>query len=251
MSNHIFKYSGRIAPDSPRHSPRAETDGGILIVPHYAYSQWSRERDIPQYAPTVVGRVTGYDPGGDCQGDFMSFKYAIDNNCYAYACCIATNSFAQPGRASAGSMDLRVPKNFTAQNIIHNATLDGLQYIGAQLSASKKPPSSGHLVALLFSAPVPKIGGDPRANWDGDYHWVRCDDAVHHARWSQKDGSDQVTNFDFSGQPITDPRQANWEVSIGPIGRPRGGGPSDPAEFRISYEFVCFMWVPDHGVQII
>jgi len=51
--------------------------------------------------------------------------------------------------------------------------------------------------------------------WKGDFHWVRCDD-VSGGLWSQKDGPDQITNFDFSGKAIQDPRMANWIVNQGP-----------------------------------
>jgi hypothetical protein len=240
----MFKYSGRIEPGSERHSLKSEAKSGALIAPNYAYNEWTQKFDIPQYAPTVVGRAQGYDPGGDCQGNFMSFKYVVDNNCYAYACCIATNSYAQPGRASAGSSDLRVPENFTPTTIRNNATLDGLLYVGADLPDPRKSPGPGHLVALLLSAAVSRSGGDPLANGDVDYHWVRCDDPDHYASWSQKDGDGQVTNYDFAGQPIEDPRRANWTVNQGP-------SDLDPTELSMSYEFVCFLWVPQQGVHII
>jgi len=245
----MFTYRGRIEPGSKRHSPKGRTNTGGLIAPQYAYNAWTNKPDIPQYAPTVAGSVRGYAPGDDCQGAFMPYKHIADNNCYAYACCIATNTFPQPGRASRGSVELD-KYHLTAVNVQENAQLDGLIPVGNQMPDPRDPPGPGHLVALLFSAPVSKIGGDPLANWPGDYHWVRCDDAVHHAKWSQKDGWGQVTDYDFAGQPITDPRSANWRVNYGPIGKPPEGGPDDLNEFVVSYDFVCFMWVPD-GANII
>ncbi|HEX7843359.1 MAG TPA: hypothetical protein VF469_38065 [Kofleriaceae bacterium] len=181
----------------------------------------------------------------------MSFKYQSDNNCYAYACCIASNSFAQPGRHSRGSLNLKEPGSFTEANIIKNAMLDGLLHIGGDMPDPGKPPCPGHLVALLFSAAMFQIGGDPLANWYGDFHWVRCDDPDHYAAWSQKDGGDQVTNFDFAGRPIADPRRANWTVNYGPIGLPDSATSTDQNEFKVVYDFVCFMWVPHQGVHII
>jgi len=94
----------------------------------------------------------------------------------------------------------------------------------------------------MFSAPESKIGGDPTANWPGDYHWARCDDTAAWI-WSQKDGGDQVTNFDFAGESITDPSTANWRVNQGPL--------SDGNEYRVSYDFAYYMYVPNTGVTII
>jgi len=245
-----FKHCGRIDLSSGRHSLKSELGSGDLIAPRYVHDEWTNKPDIPQYAPTIVGSVRGFAPATDCEGAFMSFKYQSDNNCYAYACCIATNSFPQPGRASHGSADLNKDVSFTPANIQRNAERDGLVPAGTQLP-SPGQRGQGHLAALLFSAPVSKIGGDPLANWDGDYHWARCDDAVHYARWSQKDGGGQVTDFDFAGQPITNPALANWTVNNGPVGRPPGAHHTDHNEFKVTYEFVCFMWVPQHGVHII
>ena len=54
---------------------------------------------IAQYAPTVYGGVVArYQPGLDCKGYFMSSTFMTNNNCYNYACNIASNSNAQPGR---------------------------------------------------------------------------------------------------------------------------------------------------------
>ena len=99
----------------------------------------------------------------------------------------------------------------------------------------------GHFVALMISP-----AGD--ANWPGDYHWSRCDNSSGSCgSWSQKDGNDQVTNFDFAGNLITDPATANWTVNQGPI---QTG--SDVGDDQIvDYAFYCYMFVPDSGVNII
>lgn len=254
----LFKYSGRIDPSSIRHSLKgalstrtAEGEEGVLHVPSYAYNAWTQQDDIPQYAPTVVGRVNGFDPSRDCGGAFMAANYQPNNNCYAYGCNTASNSFPQPGRATNGSIDLFTGDNFTAQNVRANAVSDGLREVGETMAslAGFRTNGPGHFVALLFSPPVSSVGGDPNANWPGDYHWARCDDPVGYSSWSQKDGSGQVTDFDFAGKPITNPIEANWTVNQGPIG---GVGPrKDYNEFTTSYEFVCFMWVPYEGIRII
>ena len=98
----------------------------------------------------------------------------------------------------------------------------------------------GQYVALLISPADP----NPNYGWPGDYHWARFDDLASSA-WSQKDGTDQVTNFDFAGHPITDPATANWTVNQGPISK------QDPGDLVVSYAFYAYMYVPQGGVNII
>ena len=237
-----FRYSGRIEPGSLVHSTREEAPDGALIAPHYVQTAWG---SVPQYAPTVRDTNTGYDPAGDCEGYFMSSKYQPNNNCYAYGCNIATNSFPQPGRRSGAPP---LSQDFTGEHVTRNAESDGLVYIGSDweevLAHSESIGGGGHYVALMFSPPESNIGGDPKADWPGDYHWARCDD-LRARSWSQKDGSDQVTNFDFAGHPITDPARANWRVNQGPVSQ------HDSNEYQVTYGFFCYMFVPDGGVDII
>lgn len=239
-----FKFSGRIEPGSLRHATKEEAADGALIPPTYVQTPWG---SVPQYAPTVYGAVDGFNPAGDCGGYYMSYQYQPNNNCYAYACCIAPNSFPQPGRASGGTP---FSQQFTAQVVATNAQGDGLQMVGTTLDelkqhAAARGDANGHYVALMFSPPESNIGGDPNANWPGDYHWARCDDPAQFQSWSQKDGGDQVTNFDFAGYPITSPATANWTVNQGPIGS------GDNNEYIAVYTFYCYMFVPPSGVNII
>lgn len=251
-----FKYSGMIAPDSLLHSPVTGAPDGALIAPNYVDSAWGK---IPQYAALIKGTFNGYDPAGDCNGYYMSNKYQVNNNCYAYGTLLCPNTFPQPGRATAGSINFWKSKDlFTPQNVARNAEMDGLVYVGTtidEIAAFYESRKDGHFVALMFSAPESEIGGDPDANWSGDYHWARCDDNVTFASWSQKDGSDQVTNFDFAGHPITNPATANWRVNQGPIHpSPPGILPpttDDNNEYIVTYDFFCFMFVPDTGVNIL
>jgi len=84
------------------------------------------------------------------------------------------------------------------------------------------------------------------ANWPGDYHWARCDNSSDACdSWSQKDGSDQVTNFDFAGNPINNPMTANLQVTQGPVSS------TDSRELLVEYGFYCFMFVPETSVTII
>jgi hypothetical protein len=238
-----FKFSGRIAEGDLRHSTQETAPDGALIAPTYVPTTWG---NVPQYAGTVQDTNTGYDPAGDCQGYFMSTNYQPNNNCYAYGCNIASNSFAQPGRAS-GAPSLH--SDFTGDHVRDNAVSDGLAYVGTTMEeliahAESTDNANGHYVALMFSPPEASIGGDANANWPGDYHWARCDSLLPMS-WSQKDGGDQVTNFDFAGNPIIDPSVANWRVNQGPIGS------GDNNEYVVTYGFFCFMYVPKSGVTIV
>jgi hypothetical protein len=197
---------------------------------------------VPQYAPTVIDTSVAYDPPGNCDGNFMSYRFQPNNNCYNYSCNIATNSFAQPGRKHG--FFLNFPP--TGPRVVEGAQRDGLLHIGGadMLFSSVTPPASaGHLVALLISKPEKP----DQTGWNGDYHWVRCDDHNTLQSWSQKDGGDQVTHFDFAGIPITNPTEANWSVNQGPTPQTR----DYPDEVVAVYEFYAWMWVPREGADII
>lgn len=248
-----FKFSGVVAGNDQLHRllvapPDARFAAVHEIAPNTVTVTITnpgpnRQVSIPQYAATIIGAANGYDPAGDCNGAFMSAKFQPNNNCYAYACNIATNTFAQPGRAhgnliTAGTLNGADVQGFAEQ--------DGLQAVGqtmAQLRAfaaarAGRGETGGHYVALMIAA--------ADGNWPGDYHWVRCDDDLNFASWSQKDGGDQVTNFDFGGRPITDPSIANWTVNQGPAEPPH-----DYSDLLIDYVFYSFMFVPPTGVTII
>lgn len=236
------RFSGRVAPDDLRHQVVAEgvdasAAGYPVIAPTYVTIPGIGQ--IPQYGPTITGPFVGYSPASDCGGAFMSARFQPNNNCYAYSCDIASNSFAQPGRRH-GFAYSDPP---TGASVQQGAELDGLIAIGATIDELRAHAAdgapAGHYVALLISA------SDTANNWPGDYHWVRCDDQISYASWSQKDGGDQVTDFDFAGQPISDPSSANWTVNQGPISS------SDPDDLVVSYEFFSYMYVPQGAVDII
>lgn len=232
-----LKLSGCIHPDDTRHHIKESVTGDHVIAPSYV--NIPGVGSVAQYAPTVFGTSIAYDPANDCQGYYMSYKFQPNNNCYAYGTVICSNSFPQPGRMNG----YLLPSGFTGADVVHGATLDGLQDVGATLEALKDHATTatapGHYVALMISP------ADPANGWPGDYHWARCDDNTTFQSWSQKDGSDQVTNFDFAGNPITNPATANWTVNQGPIGNGNAG------DLIVSYEFYTFMYVPAAGVNII
>lgn len=201
-------------------------------------------RRVAQWARTVRTQVNGFNPAGDCNGYFMSSKFQTNNNCYNYACNIASNSFAQPGRWHCKSVFAQDGR-LTADSVVGAAKADGLLFLADAkiklpqvLKSVRENGYHGHLVALLISV------ADSSIRWKGDYHWVRCDLASGR-KWSQKDGPDQVTNYDFSGKRITDPSQADWQVNLGPSPRTR-----ITAKYII-YTFAAWMYVPFAGVHII
>lgn len=232
-----FTFSGRIADDDTEHSIAYAAQQ--LIAPIYVTVPGGQR--IPQYSPSVVDSSNNYCPPTNCGGNFMSYRFQRNNNCYNYACNIATNSFAQPGRRQGvfltGAMQ--------GSDVLAAANLDGLIAIGGsnmplsalQLAAPSLP--AGHFVALFMSP------ADLSVSWPGDFHWVRCDSGPPFQSWSQKDGTDQVTNFDFTGASITDPSQSNWTVNQGPILA------NSLSEVVVSYQFFAWLYVPYGGVDII
>lgn len=105
------------------------------------------------------------------------------NNCYNYANNQATNTFAQPGRATGKPIT-----SLSCSGVQPSAQSDGLKAV----PNFSVPLSAGHgwYVALVI--------------WPGmDYHWYRQDNV---GCWSHKPGQTAARNVDNSGKKITDPR---------------------------------------------
>lgn len=255
-----FKFSGMVAPQDPFHQVTHAAPGAAAPDEHYIAPTTvsvtitnpppGQTIGVPQYSATVIGGPAVYDPAGDCGGAFMSSQFQPNNNCYAYGCDIASNTFPQPGRASG---NLITAATLNGPSIQAFAEQDGLIYVGADLNTVRRfgearkasgVQSSGHFVALMISP-----AGD--GNWPGDYHWARCDDPINYQSWSQKDGNDQVTNFDFAGQPITDPSVANWSVNQGPTQPDQSQPNYNPDDLIVEYAFYGYLFVPANGVNII
>jgi hypothetical protein len=235
-ANRQYRFSGRIADTNALHSLKLGVEQTIAPI----YVTVPGGQKIPQYSPTVTDMNNQYAPATNCQGNYMSYRFQPNNNCYNYSCNMATNSFAQPGRMQG----FFLPPNFTGADVVKGATMDGLVLIGdakAPLStmAKQKVGGEGHYVALLISP------ADPSISWPGDYHWVRCDIGSPYNSWSQKDGGDQVTNFDFAGKPISDPSMSNWTVNQGPMIA------NNPDDVVVSYQFYAWMYVPYGQINII
>jgi hypothetical protein len=254
-----FRYSGFVPEADPFHGviflEQSELEqfrnrtriavGPEIIDPQHV--QIPNGSSVLQWAPTVRSKVHGFRPAEDCNGMFTPGKFQPHNNCYNYACNIASNSLAQPGRMTLkefapvhnqSGFEICPPVDV----IIMRATSDGLRQVGdASAPFSQIPVSSfkeAHLVALLTTPPHPELG------FHGDFHWVRLDDPLRKS-WSQKNGIDQATDVDFSGMPITDPRTANWILDIGSISQ------DDPSDLVVEYSFKAWMLVPRAGVSIV
>jgi len=231
-----YRYSGAIHPDDVLHVP--VDDPAKTIAPSTVAIPGGLH--VPQYAPTVKGGPVRYDPERDCQGYFMPYQFKVNNNCYAYACDIASNSFAQPGRKHGYHM----MKPYVPADVQRAAEQDGLIRVNTSSRdmgdlRRARPGTDGHFVALLVSEAAPDL------QWLGDYHWVRCDDSTTCVSWSQKDGEDAVTDFDFAVKRIANPSEANWSVNYGRIMK------NDRRDVVVNYGFVGFFYVPANGVDII
>ena len=233
-----YRYKGRIPEDDLLH--RLIPEGVERTGPAPRCVSVPGVGCVPQYAPTVFGDHAGFDPANDCQGCFTSSRFQVHNNCYNYAVDIATNTVAQPGRrhglVHVGDIDPEAVWNGAqADGLI---SLGGPEMLCSEALEMASTCDNGELVALLIASP------DYSVSFPGDYHWVRCDD-LDSSRWSQKDGPDQITDFDFAGNPITDPSSANWQVNAGPLDT------TGSRDFIVTYWFRAWMIVPDTGVDII
>lgn len=99
---------------------------------------------------------TVFDPINDNCG-FYSPPHQNDNNCYAYATDVATNTFPQPGRGSGDKWH-----DNTCEEMRAASERDGLVWFGNDLPSVDEKPDSGHYVALYI--------------WPGtNFHWARRD----------------------------------------------------------------------------
>ncbi|WP_161855516.1 hypothetical protein [Bradyrhizobium sp. CCBAU 051011] len=108
------------------------------------------------------------------------------NNCYNYANNNATNTFAQPGRASGHPATA-----MACSNVASAAQSDGLKPV--KNFSSPLAAGSGWYVALVV--------------WpQNDYHWYRQDNV---GCWSHKPGQTAARNVDNAGAAISDPQTCN------------------------------------------
>ena len=181
-----------LAQDVPKMGNINNTDRPFLIGGHkdWAGSRFSDRMDevfvfnraLPNYEIWNVlnpGRPyyePGYWNGNERQGQ---------NNCYNYANNKATNTFAQPGKATGAQAPY-----ITCADVHAAAVRDGLEPISYY-------PST----LLNFKTGVALVVGPYY-----DYHWYRLDE---NGMWTHKPGEGLATNLDNSGNVISDPRTAN------------------------------------------
>ena len=130
--------------------------------------------------PCGGGAAPGYDPGY-WNNDATRLR---NNNCYNYANNLATNTFAQPGRAT-GAM----AATMSCADVRPCAERDGL----IRVPTYQASQAGIWYVALVI--------------WPGqDYHWYRQD---NNGCWSHKPGQTEARNVDNGGNRIADPATCN------------------------------------------
>ena len=109
----------------------------------------------------------------------------FNNNCYAYACNMRTDTYPQPGRHS------KQPHQHTLASVIASALSDGLARRDDCMPVERKP----RWIVALVTKPDNCLG------WD--YHWYRRQLGCN---WAHKPGQTLVTDRDQTGKVITDPK---------------------------------------------
>ncbi|HEX7239348.1 MAG TPA: hypothetical protein VF263_03700 [Longimicrobiaceae bacterium] len=130
--------------------------------------------------------ASAFNPGYWNNGGFQGY-----NNCYNYATNRRTDTFAQPGRASLGSVPYN-QTNISCTNVGNAAKSDGCVASSTCVNVSLAPR---HYVALVV---IPS--GSTR-----DYHWYRFH---NDGFWGHKQGSTPAKNLDYNGNVIYNPQTA-------------------------------------------
>jgi hypothetical protein len=112
-------------------------------------------------------------------------RVQLNNNCYNYATNYRTDTFAQPGRASATPV-----RSLTCDDVVRGALADQLT---RPVASENRCPPQGHLVALVVATGF-------------DFHWYR---KGRNGRWTHKVGVAAATANDNAAGPIADPRTAD------------------------------------------
>lgn len=138
----------------------------------------------------------------------MAGGMQLSNNCYSYALNHPGNP---PGwKLSPGEkagLGIARKDEFDPKDLTRLVKADGLLPAGQEPVAKK-----GYYLVAMFVIP-----GD-------DFHFVRQNED---GSWSHKPGDEEVTNMDFKGRPITDPRKASMD----------------------DYQFVSYFYVPEGGLK--
>ena len=162
---------------------------------------------------TIVSLAT---PGGVAPLDkhiWDTPEVRDSTNCYAFA---ANDPFGHPGSygPQPGDRDFHYLREISVAEVAAKAEKDGFIPIHGTVN-----PKEGHSVVALAVAP------------NEDYHWYRqLDDGTW---WHKPAPGKAVTNRDYSGEVITDPRLANRRNK------------------RFEYkQFGGFFYVPNNGLKV-
>lgn len=165
-------------------------DGQFRITSHV--DGGSPQITIITECPPVPGYFVATRPHGDWNDSGL---VQGNNNCYDYACGKKSGKVggheSQPGLAHGKTLTRPVDCN----QVKAGAVADGLSWLGKDKDL--KCPSGCQRVALVCC--------------DADYHWYREDSPGH---WSHKPGLSQATDNDYSGNPVTDPEDADRRIKL-------------------------------------
>jgi hypothetical protein len=165
-------------------------------------------------------------------------KIQESTNCYAYACNDpmghARYDKPQPGQLGGRSVTQAeesvvrwaVMRDDLTRNRAQLSRLVPLVRLRGEAVPDHVVNVPGYYLIALITAP------------DADYHWVRQDD---NGMWSHKPGHGSVTDLDFYGKPIFDPRDATFAV---PVAEDQFGN-----LMYKPYDFTTFYYAPKGGVR--
>ncbi len=223
------KVRGIKAPDAPAYDPDIWNDfdsdktdqfyarhqkqlGKIVAIEKERMYVWPLAQVLYKYDNAQMHRRYGLT-----LAEAKEFRQAFDdmtegrqlrNNCYSYAIDHPDNP---PGwKLSPGEkagLGIAKKSQFDAKDLARLVEADGLLPAGA----NPVPKKGYYLVAMFF---IPR----------DDFHFLRQD---RDGNWSHKPGDEEVTNLDFDGKPITDPKQA----ALG------------------KYQFISYFYVPSGGLK--
>jgi len=127
------------------------------------------------------------------------------NNCYNYAMNVATNTFAQPGRAYFGYNPVNA-NTLTCTEMSAFASLDGTLNNGEDRLKFNSYSESAACTGAYRPAKTALVLAPGY-----DYHWYRLD-RNSDGRWSHKQGQTPAKRTDESGRQIYSPSGANRGV---------------------------------------
>ncbi|WP_340609160.1 hypothetical protein [Xenorhabdus bharatensis] len=146
------------------------------------------------------GRVHPVQAGPYNPAFWNDTSVMLRNNCYAYACNLATGSFPQPGRKAGVYYSCR------QSSVMDAARADGLIDLDRYPFKEANLHKPNYVVALVTTPDAPD-GNCLLSLWD--YHWYRLvlgdsKDGRTPQLWAHKPGHNDVRNKDNEGHTIYD-----------------------------------------------